>query len=167
MIIHSNLLGISLLILLIISLFITFQPAFCQYDDNVPSFKVANDSVNLAFDKVLKAEKAGANVKALLTQLNVAANLIAQAENSYRSGDTSSIDSNTDQAVAIARQVTAQATTLEQEASATNQNNRLISIALAVLGSVILILALYLVWGFFKERYIKKVLESKPEVVDN
>ena len=115
----------------------------------------------------MEAEKAGANVKALLTQLNVAANLIAQAENSYRSGDTSSIDSNTDQAVAIARQVTAQATTLEQEASATNQNNRLISITLAVLGSVILILALYLVWGFFKERYIKKVLESKPEVVDN
>ena len=164
---HRNLLGISLLTLLIISLFLTVQPAFCQSDDNAPSFKVANDSVNLAFDMVLKAEKAGANVKALLTQLNVAANLIAQAENSYRSGDTSSINSDTDQAVAIARQVTAQATTLEQEASTANQNNRLISIALAVLGSVILVLALYLVWGFFKDHYIKKILESKPEVVDN
>jgi len=164
---HHNLLGISLLILLLISLFITVQPAFCQSDDNAPSFKVANDSVNLAFDLVLKAEKAGANVKALLTQLNAAASLIAQAENAYRSGNTSSIDNNIDQAVAIARQVTAQATTLEQEASTANQNNQLISIALAVLGSVILVLALYLVWGVFKSQYTKRILESKPEVVDN
>lgn len=167
MIIHSNLLSLSLLTLLIISLFITVQPAFCQYDNNVPSFKVANDSVNLAFDTVLKAEKAGANVKALLTQLNAAASLIAQAENSYRSGDTSSLDINIDQAVAIARQVTAKATTLEQEASTANQNERLISIVLAILGSVILVLALYLLWGVFKSQYTKRILESKPEVVDN
>ena len=164
---HHNLLGISLLILLIISLFITVQPAFCQSDDNAQSFKVANDSVNLAFDTVLKAEKAGANVKALLTQLNAAASLIAQAENSYRSGDTSSLDINIDQAVAIARQITAKATTLEQEASTANQNERLISIVLAILGSVILVLALYLLWGVFKSQYTKRILESKPEVVEN
>ena len=99
MIIHRNLLGTSLLTLLVIGLFITVQPAFCQSYDPTPSFQTANNSVNLAFNLVLKAEKAGANVKALLTQLNVAANLIAQAENAYRSGDTSIIDSNTDQAV--------------------------------------------------------------------
>ncbi len=167
MIIHRNLLGTSLLTLLVIGLFITVQPAFCQSYDPTPSFQTANNSVNLAFDLVLKAEKAGANVKALLTQLNVAANLIAQAENSYRSGDTSIIDSNTDQAVAIARQVTAQATTLEKSATEAQQNARLTSVLLAVLGSVIFILSLILIWGFFKSHYLNRVLESKPEVVDN
>jgi len=164
---HHNLLGISLLTLLIISLSIMVQPAFCQSYDPTQSFQTANNSVNLAFDMVLKAEKAGANVKALLTQLNAAASLIAQAENSYRSGDTSSIESNTDQAVAIARQVTAQAATLEQKASAAHQNTLLISVVFTLLGSIMLILALYLVWGIFKSHYFKRVLESKPEVVDN
>jgi hypothetical protein len=164
---HHNLLSISLLTLLITSLSIMVQPAFCQSYDPTQSFQAANNSVNLAFDTVLKAEKAGANVKALLTQLNAAASLIAQAENSYRSGDTSSIESNTDQAVAIARQVTAQATTLKQEAATSNQNALIISIVIAFLGSTILVLALYLVWGIFKSHYFKRVLESKPEVVDN
>ena len=167
MIIHRNLLGTSLLTLLFVSLFITVQPAFCQSYDPTSSFQTANNSVNLAFDMVLKAEKAGANVKALITQLNVAASLIAQAENSYRSGNISSIDSNIDQAVAIARQVTAQATTLNQEAATANQNALIISIVITLLGSTILVLALYLVWGIFKSHYFKRILESKPEVVDN
>jgi hypothetical protein len=79
---HHNLLSISLLTLLITSLSIMVQPAFCQSYDPTQSFQAANNSVNLAFDTVLKAEKAGANVKALLTQLNAAASLIAKAENS-------------------------------------------------------------------------------------
>ncbi len=167
MIIHRNLLGTSLLTLLLISLFITVQPVFCQSYDPTPSFQTANDSINIAFDTVLKAEKAGANIKGLLAQLNVAANLLANAENSYRSGDTSTIESNTDQAVAIARQVTAQATTLGKSATEAQQTAILTSILIAVLGSVIFVLALILVWQVFKKRYIKKVLESKPEVVDN
>lgn len=162
---RPNLIGVSLIALLSISICVLVQPAFCQ--DEPQSLEIANSSVNIAFEAVLSAEKAGADVTGLLAQLNVAADLLTNAENSYRSGDMNSIESNTDQAVVIARQVTAQAATLEQSATEANQNAILTSVVFTIIGSVIFVLVLLLVWQEFEKRYYEKIMRSKPEVVEN
>ena len=53
--------------------------------DNV-SIKIqeANTALNVAFNAVLDAERAGANITDLIIQLNFAANNLSQAENNYR-----------------------------------------------------------------------------------
>jgi hypothetical protein len=162
-----NLLGVSLLALLAVSFCVVVQPAFCQSSNDTYVLQAANDSVNLAFNAVLSAEKAGANVTGLLDQLNVAAGFLANAENSLSSGDVASINRNADQAVVIARQVTAEANTLEQTATAAHQNAIWFSIIFTVFGSIFFVLALFLVWRRIKKRHIEKILESKPEVVEN
>jgi hypothetical protein len=61
---------------------------FAQTDQTASKLQAANTAVEETFNAVLDAEKAGANVTGLLAQLNVAAGVLAQAENSFRTGES-------------------------------------------------------------------------------
>src|SRR5208283_5266619 len=79
---------------------------FAQTTQASSELLAANTAVNGAFDAVLAAEKAGANVTGLLAQLNVAEGDLAEAENSYRSGDTNAAVTQADSVLPIAQEVT-------------------------------------------------------------
>jgi hypothetical protein len=86
--VRCKLLSTTLLAILTLSLCILcVYPSAAQTDQTTSKLQVANAAVNQAFNAVLDAEKAGANVTGLLAQLNVAAGILAQAENSYRTGN--------------------------------------------------------------------------------
>jgi hypothetical protein len=95
----------------------------------------------------------------LLSQLNYAQDVLARAENSYRAGIQA------DSIVPIARKVTSDAQSDKLTATVNQQNGFYFSIAFTVLGSVIFVLVLFMVWLFFKRRYIKSLTEAKPELV--
>ena len=59
-----------------------------QTDQAGSKLQAANDAVNQAFNAVLDAEKAGANVTDLMAQINVAESILTQTENSYRTENT-------------------------------------------------------------------------------
>ena len=58
-----------------------------------------------AFNSVLDAEKAGANVSHLLVKLNAAVELLSDAQNAYNSGNTANVTSLANNAIQIANQV--------------------------------------------------------------
>ena len=80
---HKKLVTISLLALLILSMCIqSFNLTSGQIEHTTSKLQAANTAVNQAFNAVLDAEKAGANVTDLLVQINTAQGILAQAENS-------------------------------------------------------------------------------------
>lgn len=86
---------VALLIILALSVcFLSVQQATGQTDQATSKLQAANDAVNRAFNEVLDAEKAGANVTDLLAQINVAESNLAQAENSYRTAKQTAIVSS-------------------------------------------------------------------------
>jgi hypothetical protein len=115
----------------------------------------------------LDAEKAGANVTGLLAQLNVAAGVLAQAENSFRTGDFNTSATQVDSVLPIAQEVTNSAQDAKQTALVSGQNAFWFTIAFTEIGASVFVLVLFLVWRRFKRGYIKKSLGLKPEVVEN
>jgi hypothetical protein len=150
--------------------FYSVQFAFAQNsqtDQTTLKLQVASNTVEQAFNTFSSAEKAGANVTALLNQLQGAANLLAQAENSYRIGDMNAAANFADQASTLAQQVGGQADAAKESATTSGQTAFLVTVASVVVGSFLLILGLFLGWRLFKRRYINNVLEAKPEVISN
>ena len=138
---------------------------FAQTDQTASKLQVANNAVEQAFNAVWDAEKAGANVTGLLFQLNVAAGVLAQAENSYRTGDSSTAAAQADSVLPIAQEVTTSAQDAKQTALVSGQNAFWSTIAFTVIGAFVFVLALFLVWRWFKRSYINSLSEAKPEVI--
>jgi len=140
---------------------------FAQTDQTALKLQAATNDVNSAFNAVLAAEKAGANVTSLLVQLNAAASDLAQAENSYQAGESNTAGAQADSVLPIAQQVTVSAQHAEQTALVSGQNAFWSTIAFTVIGSFVFVLVLFLVWRWFKGGYMEKLLGSKPEVAEN
>lgn len=156
---------ISLLAIILLSTFLFgLHSAFAQTDQVDSKLQAANECVNQAFNAVLDAEKAGANVTNLLAQLNTAEGILALAENSFRTGDFSTATAQADSVLPIAQEVTTAAQEAKQTASVSEQNAFWSTIVFTVIGAFVFVLALILVWRRFKRNYIKSLSDAKPEV---
>jgi CHASE3 domain sensor protein len=147
--------------------------SFCYTTSNVNAYaqidtttklQAANDAFKQAFNAILSAEKAGANVTILMSQLNLAANYLTQAENAYRYGDLNTGASSADKSLTIAREIAAASQDTEETATVASQNTFLSTTSFTIIGAFAYTLALFLVWRRFKRRYIKSLSEAKPEV---
>jgi hypothetical protein len=136
---------------------------FAQTDKTASKLQAANIVVEQAFNVVSDAEKAGANVTGPLAQLNDAAGILAQAENSYRTGDSDTSAVQADSVLLIAQEVTTAAQAAKQTTLVSDPNAFWFAIAFTEIGAFLFVLALFLVWRRFKRSYISKQ-EAKPEV---
>jgi hypothetical protein len=165
---RNKLSSITLLALFVLcTCLLGFCPSIAQTDQATSKLQAANTAVNQAFNAVVDAEAAGANVTDLLTQINTAQGILAQAENSYRTGDTNTASTQADRVLPIANKVTSDAQSAKQTAIVSTQNANLSNTALTVIGIFAFILVLFLVWRKFKLNYIKNLSEAKPELVNN
>jgi hypothetical protein len=167
MIIRCRFSSIILLALLIFSIcFLGLNTAFAQTNQADSKLQAVNNSVNQAFNAVLDAEKAGANVTDLLSQLNNAANILAGAENSYRAGDITATIAKANSLLPIAQEITNNAQVLKQSAIVNGQNNFWSTIIFTIVIAVVFVLVLFFIWRWFKRNYMNRLSESKPEVTD-
>ena len=90
--------------------------------------------------------------------------ILAQAENSYRTGDFNTAVAQADSVLPIAQEVTTAAQNAKQTALVSGQNAFWSTIAFTVIGAFVFVLALFLVWRWFKRSYINSLSEAKPEV---
>jgi len=147
--------------------FVGLNTAFAQTNQATSKLQEANIAVNQAFNAVLDAEKAGANVTDLLSRLNYAIGILAQAETSYRTGYFNKASAQADNVLPLAHQITTAAQNAKQTALVSNQNAFWSTVALTVIGAFVFVLVLFLVWRQFKRNYIKNLSEAKPEVTVN
>ncbi len=151
---RCNLFAVTILVFLAFgSCFCSLHCVFAQTDQTASKLQAASTAINQAFSAVLAAEKAGANVTGLLAQLNIADGELAQAENSYRTGDNNTAATQANSVLPIAQEVTTAAQSAKQTALVSSQNAFWSTLAFTVIGAIVFVLALSLVWRRFKRRF--------------
>jgi hypothetical protein len=140
---------------------------FVEASNEKSSIEAADSSISQAFTNVLAAEKAGGNVTKLLARLDSAGELLAEANNAYRSGNLVNVTSKAENARSIADQVNSDAISLLNTSVSRSQNNFILTLFFSIDGAILFAVVLLLVWRRFKRGYMKKVLTSKPEVTKN
>lgn len=162
------------LILVFLAIFLTLgaifydiAPTFAQSDQANTKLQSANAEVKAAFISIYDAKATGANVTILIKQLNDAADLLAQAENAYRQNDSNTAIIKSDGVVLIAQQVKAAAQSANQSASASNQTALWLTIGISIVAAVIFLIALFLIWNWFKHRHVEDLLQKESEVQIN
>jgi hypothetical protein len=139
--------------------------AVAQTNAEQSSLEATNIVIDQAFNDVLAAEKAGANVTGLVNKLNGATALLAEAENAYRNGNITVVEGKADVAISIARNVSVEAQIVKEKAQNSATISFWITLALTVLGIIILFLVLFIVWIFIKRGFIKDQNRSKSQVI--
>ena len=158
--------SISLLALLMLNICLFgVHTAIAQTNQADSKLQAANSAVEQALNAVLDAERAGANVTDLLSQLNYAEGKLTQAEISFRTGYSNKAAVQADNVLPIAQQVTTAAQVAKQTALDSGQISFWSSIVSTVVGALVFVLVLFLVWGWFKRSYFKSLSDAKPEVV--
>ncbi len=127
----------------------------------------ADSAVASAYQAVLEAEEAGANVSGLLKELNFGAEALAKANTLYRI-------ENFDEAVYFADlgydsivEVMAEADGLRNLAVAERKQRLLLTSLASAFEVGFVVLCGFFGWRQFKKRYFRGVLKMKPEVVSN
>lgn len=154
-------------IMLLITIVPSFHMTFVKASNESASIEAADSSINQAFTNVLAAEKAGGNVSQLLAKLNSAGELLAEADNAYRSGNLVNITSKAENARLIADQVNSDALSLLNASIGRSRNSFVLTLIFSVDGALVFVVVLLLVWRRFKRDHMKKLLGLKPEVVEN
>jgi hypothetical protein len=118
----------------------------------------------LAYGAVVEAECAGANVSFLVDKLGYAGELLAEANNAFRIGDYENAFLCAKNCSNVVAGVVGEAATLKVEAEAMYRERLFWTAVFSSAGlSVVFVLGLF-VWRFLRDRYLKRILELKPEV---
>ena len=119
----------------------------------VPGLGDTEEVVTLAYQAVLRAEQAGANVSELLDRLNEATSLLAQAQVAYRIGHFEEATSLASLSRNIGVGVRNDALTLRRSASSESYQSELFTVIASVGGVVLVIVGTIGAWKLLKKRY--------------
>jgi len=124
----------------------------------------AEAEVVSAYEAVLGAEEAGADVSGLLDELNVAGGYLAEAHVWFGLGDFDEAARLADLCYDAVVDVSGEAFDLESEAHALRVTDSVVRITGSMVGVVVVVFLGFAVWRVFKRRYSRRVLEMRPEV---
>jgi hypothetical protein len=136
-------------------------------DETSSAIGEADNALRMAFEAVLEAERAGANVSDLIVKLDGAGGLLAEAENAYRVGNFSEAISKADKCSMLADGIMGEALSLKSSALADAQRAILQTLTISCVGGVAFLAVLFFVWGWFKRAYAEKLMRMKPEVASD
>jgi len=128
---------------------------------------VANSAVGQAFNAVLDAENAGGNVTQLLVKLNIAGELLSNAQNIFNSGNPANVTSMLESVTQMAEQINGEAINLRNVSVVESQNSFWLTLIFSTVGAVVFSIFLLFVWRRFRRSFMKKLLGLKPEVVES
>jgi len=124
----------------------------------------AEGALASAYGAVGEAESVGANVTELLSKLSLAGDLLAEANNTYRLGDYDGAYLYATNCSDTVEGIANQALNMKLEAEEIHGERLFFTAALSSTGLSALFVASLFGWRFSKKKYVKRVLEMKPEV---
>jgi hypothetical protein len=148
-------------LLILVLLFLVLLPVFTSRvgasseDTATLAITQAEETFVSAYEAVLDAEQAGANVSELLDQLNIAAEHLAEARMLYRLGDFDGAVSSADLSK-VGADVETEAEQLKIDAQRNWGMNLLNRLAVPIVGVIVVILATFIAWRIFKQRYFRE-----------
>jgi hypothetical protein len=125
----------------------------------------AEAEVASAYEAVLDAEDAGANVSGLLAELSVAGGYLAEAHVWFGLGDFDNATRFADLCYDAVVDVGSEAFELRSEAHGLRVTDSVVRMTGSMVGVVVVVFLGFAVWRVFKRRYRRRVLELRPEVV--
>jgi hypothetical protein len=144
--------------------------AFCalgEKDDALSKIEDAEKLICQAFEGVLEAEGAGANVSSLLVQLDSAGSFIDDARMRYRSGDFAGALQSANASIQSVEGFAEKVEQLKVSAANEYKERAFQIVATSGMGILVVILVTMACWLLIKRRYYRNVLNMKPEVVAN
>jgi hypothetical protein len=160
--------------MLLIGLF--FQPVLAyggQYSyvgvassDTRKAIDAARDALYIAYDSVLDAERAGADVTKLVGDLNAALELLNTAEDYYARGDNGGALSYATQSKSISDQVVIEAKQLKAQAiEAANQRRIIVGFSVSVI-IIAICVGLFYGWKLYRQKSREKILKMRVRVME-
>jgi hypothetical protein len=132
--------------------------------DAADSLAKAENDLASAYVATAEAERAGSNISELLVKLESAGALLASAYNFYTVGDYGEAYLYATNCSDRVDGIVSEAAGLKLEAEDAYRENLFVMATLSSAGlSMLFVLSLF-AWRFLKNRYVKRVLEMKPEV---
>jgi len=125
----------------------------------------AEVAVVSAYEAVLDAERAGADVSGLLDRLNVAGEYLAEAHVWLGLGGYESATRLADLCYDAVEGVGSDAVELRSEAHGLWVADSVVRMTGSMVGVVVVVFLGFVVWRVFKRRYRRRVLGLRPEVV--
>lgn len=116
---------------------------------------------------VASAERVGANVSLLRIRLNDAGELLAKANVAFRVGDYENSSLLADKCTSLVDGIGEAARNLKLEAESEKLSQLFWTASYSIVGLSSLAVAGLFGWRFLKRRYVKRVLEMKPEVTES
>lgn len=150
---------------IVLSVFATGCLALDERDLAISAVDRAEQAVVEAFMAILEAEEAGADLKDLLNQMNIAVDYLASADMCLRCGDFDGAVGNASFCVEALDGIVDDAEILRDGANREFGKRSWRAICGSILGVALVICASFLGWSLFKRRYFERLLEMKPEVV--
>jgi len=157
-----------LVVLLLLSAFVfpffVLRAGAFSGDVATSAISEAEEVVASAYEAVLEAENAGADVSGLLDKLNEAGMLLAEAQIASRLGDFDEAVLLASLCSGIGESVKNEAYELRVEAYGSRVMVSWLTMAGSTIGVVAVVFGSFLGWRVFKRRYIQQVLRLKPGV---
>jgi hypothetical protein len=159
--------------ILFIGLFSQSVSAYGQYSyvgvassDARKTIDDARNALYIAYDSVLDAERAGADVTKLVVDLNAALSLLNKAEDYYARGDNGGALSYATQSKSIADQVVTEARVLKAQAiDAANRQRIVVGISVPVI-IIAVCVGLFYGWKLYGKKSREKILKMKVRPVE-
>jgi hypothetical protein len=155
--------AIVLLFLLAISQLIPIGLAV-NSDEASEAIGQADRNLGSAYVAVVEAERAGANTSSLLTKLQLAENLLSEANIAFRIGDYNKSSSFAVECTQAINGVAEEGARLKLDAERDQVNNFILIAVLSVVGVVLVLILGLLGWQYIKRVYFKRILSTKPHV---
>ena len=128
------------------------------------SISEAELSMGQAYEAVLDAESADADVSGLLVRLNDAAELLSEARMAFDVGDFDEASGYAESMSDVGYEIVDEAELLEIEAAKARVHSSWGFLAISVLGVSVVVVASVLGYSFFKRHYYRQLSKMKPRV---
>lgn len=133
-------------------------------DSAAQAVQRAETSIGLAYQGVLTAERAGANVSDLLVKLNLAGENLVDAKVALKQENFGAATNLSSICFDISENVKTEANNLRLEANGPMYLNVWLRMTSSILGLTVVGFGGVWTWRIFKKRYYRQVMDMKPEV---
>ena len=131
------------------------------------SLTEAEEALASAYEVVLEAEQAGANVSGLFGRLNLGGEYLAEAFIWYSLGDSESTSRFSGLCYYVATDVRSEAFELRDDVNRLGEADFVLKIIASVVGVIVVVVFCSVAWRVFKRRYLSQGLVLKSEVVSD
>ncbi len=157
-----------LVVLMFLSVFVfpffAFEVSASSEDAAASAVGQAEEVLASAYEAVLGAEQARAEVTGLLASLNEAGELLAKAQVAFKLGDFDEAAVSAGLCSEICEGVRVEADELRGEAYGSRVMDSWSTMTGSLVGVVAVVFGSFWGWRVFKRRYVRRVSKMKPEV---